>query len=184
MLLHAIDQWPDTISIFLRPYAMRHAAHMRNATPFKHETKSPLELFTRVDVRPNICFTHTFGCPVYTLHNMLQAQKQIPTWLPRSRLGIYLGLFKQHARSVLLVLNLHTGLVSPQFHVTQDDFFESIPRHERHVSNKIWMVLAGLKGGKDQARTRHKQLQLIKQVTPRMSRLHQKLKKQEQLRLQ
>ena len=39
---------------------------------------------------------------------------------------MYLGHLPMHARTVSLVLNLSTGLVSPQFHLKFDDFFETI----------------------------------------------------------
>ena len=60
----------------------------------------------------------TFGCPVYTLENNLASRNGMtPHCHPRSRLGLYLGPSQRHA------LNLQTGLVSPQFHVSYDDFF-------------------------------------------------------------
>ena len=37
-----------------------------------------------------------------------------------------LGLSPKHARSVALVLNLQTGMVSPQFHTKCDDLFETV----------------------------------------------------------
>ena len=46
MILHAINKWPGAITSYLRPQALRHVATVRNSTPFKHETKSPLDLFT------------------------------------------------------------------------------------------------------------------------------------------
>ena len=41
------------------------------------------------------------------------------------RVGIYLGQFPQHARSVVLVLNQKAALVSPQFYVTFDPYFHT-----------------------------------------------------------
>ena len=45
--------------------------------------------------------------------------------MPRARLGINLGFSLHHARSVALILNPRTGLVSPQYHVKFDDLFET-----------------------------------------------------------
>ena len=53
----------------------------------------------------------------------------IPKWHKRARLGIYLGRSEAHAQSVALVLNLSTGLVSPQYHVAFDEQFETIKDH-------------------------------------------------------
>jgi len=38
---------------------------------------------------------------------------------------VYLGHSPQHARSVALILSLKTGLISPQFHCSFDDLFET-----------------------------------------------------------
>ena len=73
---------------------------------------------------PSLKHTHTFGCPVYALHSSLAANKYIPKWDASARLYVYFGPLPRHAQSVTLVLNLSTGLVSPQFHVIFDDFFE------------------------------------------------------------
>ena len=148
ILLHAIDKWPGAITTYLWPQALRYAATLRNNAPFKHEDRSPLELFTSAEIQPNLKHLHTFGCPVYVLDSNLQASKSINPWLPRSRIGIYLGQSENHARSVSLVMSLTTGLVSPQFHVSHDDFFESIGSGERHMDQRTWMVLSGLKRGR------------------------------------
>jgi hypothetical protein len=46
-------------------------------------------------------------------------------WTERSHVGLYLGPSPPHARSVHLVLNLETSFVSPQYHVSFDDHFET-----------------------------------------------------------
>ena len=51
---------------------------------------------------------------------------QLSKWEPRARLGINLGFSPRHAKSVSLVLNPETGLLSPQFHVRHDEFFDAI----------------------------------------------------------
>jgi hypothetical protein len=69
---------------------------------------------------------HAFSCPVYVLSKPLLTGKAQSKWLSRARLGIYLGMSPKHARSVALVLNPRTGLVSPQWHVKFEDKFETI----------------------------------------------------------
>ena len=76
-----------------------------------------------------------FGCPIYALDNHLQGGQKINKWYKRARLGIYLGLSPKHARSVALVLNLQTGMVSPQFHVTCENIYIQI------IHNKLWGAL-------------------------------------------
>ena len=50
ILLHAFDRWPGAITTYLWPQALRHAATLRNNAPFKHEDRSPLELFTSSEI--------------------------------------------------------------------------------------------------------------------------------------
>ena len=56
-----------------------------------------------------------------------------------------MGTSTRHARSVALVLNIHTGHVSPQFHVKFDDFFETTKDLVAITSN--WQRLAGFLPG-------------------------------------
>ena len=79
------------------------------------------------------------------MNNDLASGKSIQRWLPRSRLGLYIGPSPNHARSVSLVLNLSTGLVSPQFHVHHDDLFETITKDSS--SHFQWKYAASLLPG-------------------------------------
>ena len=88
-------------------------------------TQSRLEKFARVQVAPSLKHIHTFGCPAFALQSALAAGKSIPKWNARARLEVYLGPSQRHAQSVASVLNLSTGLVSPQYHVIFDDFFKT-----------------------------------------------------------
>jgi hypothetical protein len=88
---------------------------------------------------------HTFGCPVFALHNALALGKQLPRWSPHARLGLNLGLSPMHVRNVYLVLNLSTGCVSLQYHCRLDNFFETTRHNGPIVSDTIsWQLLAGL----------------------------------------
>jgi hypothetical protein len=98
----------------------------KNATTGTGKTISPVETFTHSRVRPRLDTFHHIGSPCYILQNDLQSGKKIKKWLPRARLGIYLGISPRHARTVALVLNPRTGLTSPQFHVKFDDLFETV----------------------------------------------------------
>ena len=87
-----------------------------------------------------------FGCPVYVLDEKLQGGAAIyQKWRQRARVGINLGRSPQHARSVSLVLNIITGLVSPQFHVKLDPAFDTIPQlyEGRRPDTSIWQTKAG-----------------------------------------
>ncbi len=106
---------------------------------------SQLELFLRTEIAPNLQQLHKFGCPVYTLHSNLQSVKFIPKWNPRSRLGVNLGPSPRHRRQVSLILNLMTRLVSLQYHVIYDDYFETTSTTSGNpMTNSTWQKLAGL----------------------------------------
>jgi hypothetical protein len=88
---------------------------------------------------------HAFGCPVFALENDLTAGSPIPHWSPRARLGVNLGSSPSHARNVYLILNLHMGCVSPQYHCRFDDFFEMVRHGGPDVSvPSAWQQLSGL----------------------------------------
>jgi hypothetical protein len=88
---------------------------------------------------------HAFGCPVFALENDLVARSPIPHWSPRAHLGVNLGSSPSHARNIYLVLNLHTGCVSTQYHCQFDDFFETVRHGRPDVSiPSAWQQLSGL----------------------------------------
>jgi Reverse transcriptase (RNA-dependent DNA polymerase) len=130
-LNHAQRQWPQEISTNLWPYALRMASDSLNATPNmqdkEHKGRTPDQAFSGSDVATNPKHWKHFGSPVYVLDQALRGGSRIHgKWKDRSRIGIYLGRSPQHARSIALVLNPETGLVSPQFHVQHDSSFDTI----------------------------------------------------------
>ena len=142
MLLHAAEKWPGAIHTCLWPYALRTANEVYNTIPNNADGTSSIERFSGSEVDPQLKNHHTFGCPIYMLNPNLQDKKHAPRWESRARIGIYLGPSPRHARSVSLVLKLKTGLVSTQYHVTHDDFFETV--HDTAKTEKaIWKKLAG-----------------------------------------
>ena len=128
MLLHAKQRWPTAVEACLWPYAIRLANELHNATPdiTRTDLKSPLELFTKSAVTPDLGHFRPFACPVNVLDNAMQQGKKIGKWEARSRMGLYLGMSMVHARSVALVLSLTTGHVSPQFHLKFDTHFDTV----------------------------------------------------------
>ena len=155
MMMHASLRWPQAHSVSLWPYALRTAVDVMNSTPRVDKTAiSPIEHFSGVEVRPQLRNFHSFGCPVYVLNARLQDTKAQPKWESRARLGIYLGMSPRHARSVALVLNPRTGLVSPQFHVKFDDEFETV-RSLSDVTHGYWKKLAGFVSVPNKSRPAH-----------------------------
>jgi hypothetical protein len=132
------------ISIHLWPYALRSANQLRQVTPGKEDGTPPLERFFGAEVAATLKDCHTPLCPVYTLNIALASGNSIPKWDTICTLGINLGPSPRHARNVSLVLNLTTGLSSPQFHVKHDEFFETVASRTGApdtISN--WQHLAG-----------------------------------------
>jgi hypothetical protein len=93
---------------------------------------------------PTIQNQHHFGCHTYVLRRELQDHKKIRKWSDRTRIGINLGYSSRHAHSVSLILNLHTGLVSPQYHCQYDDLFETtMGTQARSIPTSQWQYKAG-----------------------------------------
>ena len=143
-LLHAKARWPSAIELNLWPYALQNANHLLATLLDREDGSCPLERFSKSDVSPQLKSNHTFGCPVYDLQDSLQAGGHLPKWNSRARLGIYLGPSPRYASSVSLVLSLSTGLVSPQFHVKHDNFFETVqPLSVNPTTPSNWQILEG-----------------------------------------
>ena len=144
-LLHAQQRWPAAIHLALWPYALRNAVYLHNTLPIRDGGVSRLEQFSSIRVGTKMRQLHSFGCPVFALQNDLASGSSLPKWSPRARLGINLGPSPHHARNVYLVLNPHTGCVSPQYHCRFDDFFETVRLSGPDVSiPTTWQKLAGL----------------------------------------
>jgi Integrase core domain. len=127
LLAHGMRMFPEAVKPILWPFALKAAERTRNTLRIDVNGLTPEERVTRTTIRRDVRHEHTLFCPVYVLDHRLQGSvKGVPKWEPRSRLGIYLGMSPEHASSVALVLNLQTGLVSPQFHVVFDDDFSTV----------------------------------------------------------
>jgi hypothetical protein len=118
-------RWPEAVDLALWPYALQYAVHLYNTLHVLEDGLSWLELFAGTQVGKCIHDHHTFACPVFTLQNSLAAGNGLPRWSLQAGWGLNLGPSPFHAKNVYLVLNLTTGLVSPQYHCHFNDFFET-----------------------------------------------------------
>ena len=127
MLLHAIQYWPEFISIMSWPFATKCAQDRMNNLHVDLNLETPYMRFLNTKaVNVQLKHYHTFRCLVYILDSRLQTNpKGVPKWDPRSRLSIYFGHSPEHVGSVASVLNPKTGLVSPKYHVVYDDQFST-----------------------------------------------------------
>ena len=143
MLIHASKRWPGVVTIHLWPYIMRMANLAYNSMPLSPHTdkQSPNKIFDNSAVNLNPKHWKLFGCPAYVLKVELQGTTGIhPKWDARSRACIYLGQSPIHNRNVALVLNIHTGYVSPQFHVKFDESFRTVQQDKWNVT---WLSSTG-----------------------------------------
>ena len=77
-------------------FAFCHVVNQWNSTPrFDLAYKTPDDIFNglkrQIDENNHLKTFHLFGCPSYVLNDKLQDNKGQPKWLPRSRVGVYLG---------------------------------------------------------------------------------------------
>jgi hypothetical protein len=152
MLIHAKHRWPSAITANLWPYAIRMANDVLNSTPSSKfpDGRIPMSSFSKANVTTNPVHWQPFGCPVYVLSSAKQTTGIQNKWAERSKVGIYLGRSPQHAQSVALVLNLDTGLVSPQFHVTFDPTFQTMRKQlQNNLPLSQWQYKAGFVNKQD-----------------------------------
>ena len=109
--------------------------------PKQKEQLTPIQLATGTSVEINKKHVNTFGCPVYVLNRSLQLGHPHAKWAERSKIGMYLGQSPVHNKNVALIMDLDTGLVSPQFHVMFDNDFRTV-REYKEIP--IWKVKTGL----------------------------------------
>ena len=161
-LSHAHRRWSSAITANLWPYAARMYQDAINNAPnlkFK-DGRTPMEGFAGTTVTVNPRDWYHFGCPAYVLDTALQSGTIFHKWKDRSVAGIYLGRSPQHARSVALILNITTGMVTPQFHVKFDPSFHTTKKGEE-IPRSLWQAKCGFldkktdkKGGKAKGRKR------------------------------
>ena len=116
-ILHAINQWPQAISVTMWPYYLRYACYLKKYLPLPGGALSPTQILTWVDVDAKMKHFHNFGCPVYALHNSLQGNMSTVHWEYCAQLEINLGFSSRQKRTIYNVTNINTGVVSPQLHV-------------------------------------------------------------------
>ena len=139
MLIHASKRWPKYVTTNLWPYAIRMANDVLNKTPSfqDNQRRTPQQVFSGSNILPNPKHWKPFECPLSVLENSLQAGHIHHKWTQRSKVGIYLGRSPQHARSVALILDRNTGLVSPQFHLSFEPSFHTVKQDKL---DSVWQM--------------------------------------------
>jgi len=143
MILHATHKWPYAITPHLWSYVLKMVNEIRNITPRSQDGLVPIAHFAETNQVQQLVHLHPFGFPVYVLHTRLQQSKKIDKWQQRSRIAAYLGQSEKHACTVHLVLSIKTGLVSPQYNVKFDNYFETT-RWKEYLPKSLWQIKARL----------------------------------------
>jgi hypothetical protein len=128
MLNHAISRWDKTITAELWTFAIKHAATIYNTTKGRSRDYdlSPWEQFTGERSKLNQTYMHPLCCPVYVLDQRMQEGTSPPKWKKRTTQKVYVGHLHHYSKSVPMVWDPKTKLVSPQFHVMFDDNFDTV----------------------------------------------------------
>ena len=168
-LIHAQNRWAEAINAHLWPYAYRTTNDTYNEVVITKTGKSPIEAFSGSLIMPEPKYVRPFGCPCYVLDSALQTAGGIKhKWTERARVGIYLGKSPLHARSVALVLNMTTGRVSPQFHVSFDPTFQTVKTSFGGKSPpSLWQTVCGFTKAKTRDRSTREEFQLEPDSTRR-----------------
>jgi hypothetical protein len=127
MLNHENSIWDKTITAELWPFPIQHAATIYNTTkrrPRDYDI-SPWKQFNDM---------HPLFYPVYILARRMQEGTSPPKWTKRSTQKVYVGHLHHYSKSVPIVWDPNTKLVSPQFHVMFDDNFDTIQAPDPNIT--------------------------------------------------
>jgi hypothetical protein len=128
MLNHAISRWDKTITAELWPFAIQHAATIYNTIKRRSRDYdlSPWENFTGESSKLDQTDMHPLLCPVYVLDRRMQEGTSPHKWTKRTTQKVYAGHLHHYSKSVPMVWDRKTKLVSPQCHVMFDDNLDTV----------------------------------------------------------
>jgi hypothetical protein len=141
MLNHAISRWDKTIMAELWPFAIQHATTIYNTTKRRSRDYdlSPWEQFTGERSKLDQTDMHPLLCPVYVLDRRMQEGTSPPKWTKRTTQKVYVGHLHHYSKSVPMVWDTKTKLVSPQFHVMFDDNFDTVQAPDPNIKQSDTM---------------------------------------------
>jgi hypothetical protein len=135
MLNHAISRWDKAITAELCPFAIQHAATIYNTTKRRScdYDLSPWEQFTGERSKLDQTDMHPLFCPVYVLDRRMQEGTSPPKWTKRTTQKVYVGHLHHYSKSVPMVWDPKTKLVSPQYYVMFDDNFDTVKSPDPNI---------------------------------------------------
>jgi hypothetical protein len=121
-------QMNKTITPKRCPFTIQHATTICNTTKCRSRDyeESPWEQFT--DKRSKLYQNdmHPLLCPVYVLDRRMQEGAFPPKWMKRTTQKVNAGHLHHYSKSVPMVWDPKTKLVSPQCHIMFDDNFDIV----------------------------------------------------------
>jgi hypothetical protein len=141
MLNHAISRWDKTTTAELWPFAIKHAATIYKTTKRRSRdyNLSPWEQFTDERSKLDKTDMHPLLCPVYVLDRRMQEGTSPPKWTKRATQKVYVGHPHHYSKSVPMVWDPKTKLVSTQFHVMFDDNFDTVKAPDPNIKQVYTM---------------------------------------------
>jgi hypothetical protein len=127
VLNHAISRWDKTITAELWHCAIQHAATIYNTKKRRSRDYefNLWEQFTGERSKLDQTDMHPIFCPVYVLDRLIQEGTSPPKWTKHTTQKVYVGHLHHYSKSVPMVWDPKTKLVSPKFHVMFDDNFDT-----------------------------------------------------------
>jgi hypothetical protein len=138
MLNHTISRWDKTITAELWPFAIQHVSTIYNTTKrmsLDYEL-SPWEQFMGERSKLDQTGMHPLLCPVYVLDRRMQEGTSPPKWTKRTTQTtqkVYVGHLHHYSKSVPMVWDPKTKVVSPQFHVMFNDNFDTVQAPDPNI---------------------------------------------------
>jgi hypothetical protein len=141
MLNHAISRWDKTIIAELWHFSIQHAATIYNTTKRRSSDYDliPWEQFTSERSKLDQTDMHPLFCPVYVLDRRMQEGTSPPKWTTRKPQKVYVRHLHPYSKSVPMVWDPKTKLVSPQFHVMFDDNFDTVQASNPNIKQAYTM---------------------------------------------
>jgi hypothetical protein len=122
------SKWDKTITPDLWPFAIQQSATIYNTTTRRSRDYDiiPWEQFTGERSKLNQSDMHPLFCPVYVLDRRMQEGTSPPKWTKQTAHKVYVGHLHHCSRSVPMVWDPKTKIVSPQFHVMFDKKIDTV----------------------------------------------------------
>jgi hypothetical protein len=132
-----ILKWDKTITAEQWPFTIQPAATIHNTTKLKSRDydASPWEQFMGERSKLDQNDMHPLFCPVYVPDRRMKEGTSPPKWRKHTTKKVYVGHLHHYSKSVPMIWDPKTTLVSPQIHVMFDDNFDMVQAPGPHIKH-------------------------------------------------